>query len=318
MKAVVIRFSSLGDVVLATAPVEALHRAGWEIGFVTKPQYAPLFLDDNRISQIFEFNGILSTAQKIRSFKPDWVIDLQRTGRSMILSGLLGAKVIRTTKWSLERRLLVGLGKGDRTPKSVVDAHLAALARLGISHIGALPKVFPTSKGLSFAHDFIGHIKKPIAAIHPGAKHSLKNWGNERFLRLSEILAEQGFSVIIISDELPLAYPLPVQFTGQLSLEELVGILAHSDLFIGNDSGPVHIASALEVPSLSIFGPTHPSLGFAPRGKYAAYITEDVACSPCTLHGDGACKFDKQKCFDSLTSELVAKKAIEIFKSKYA
>ncbi len=313
MRAVIIRFSSLGDVVLSTAVVQALTDAEWEIGFVTLPQYASLFKEDPRILKIFKFDGFASTAKAIKEFLPDWVVDLHRNQRSIVLSGLLGAKIVRTSKRNISRRMLVAFGLGSRKPQSVVDMQLKTLEKLGIFNNSSLPKIFPTQQGLFSAKEKLQGVKKPIAILHPGAKHPLKKWGTENFEKLSKSLIEKGFSVVIIDESENLD---DVIYIKNLSLEELVGTIAQADIFIGNDSGPVHIAAALNIPTLSIFGPTHPALGFVPRGKNADYITADLPCSPCTLHGSGKCKFKTQKCFDEITPEMVIAKAMELWSKR--
>ncbi|MCD6417958.1 glycosyltransferase family 9 protein [bacterium] len=311
MKAIVIRFSSLGDVVLSTAVVESLSDAGWEVGFVTLPKYCDIFKNDPRISKIFPFDGFRSTAQDIKDFSPDLIVDLHKNQRSILLSAMIDAKKIRADKRNIERRLLVALKIGDRSPKSIVDVQLKTMEKMGMSAEGYLPKIFPTQYGIKFAAEKLKNLKKPIAMLHSGARHSLKNWGDERFKRLAELLEDKGFSIVFLSQSD--VFDGFFQ-SGGLSLEELIGIIQQADCFVGNDSGPVHIAAALGVPSLSIFGPTHPALGFIPRGKNADYITADLKCSPCTLHGEGKCKFDRQLCFEKITPEMVLHKVIELMK----
>ncbi len=149
-----------------------------------------------------------------------------------------------------------------------------------------------------------------MAAIHPYAKHPLKEWGKQRFETLAEILVQNGFSALFI-DEGTAADG--IFFTGRVSLETLVGILAKVSLFFGNDSGPTHIAAALGTPTVAIFGPTHPCLGFVPRGKYATYLHSGIKCSPCTLHGEGKCRFGSPKCFEQIAPESVAEAGLKIY-----
>lgn len=317
MKAVVIRLSSLGDVVLSTAVLQILFDANWELGFVTRPEYIPLFYSDPRISDIFGFDGFLKTAEQIRSFNPDRVLDLQRSQRSMLLSGLLGKPVSRTRKRSIPRRAMVMLGLGDRRPRSVIDIQINALRNMGIDNANtesnSLPKLYPSESGSDFGQKIVSKLSKPIAVLHPGARHPLKKWGYERFLALATLLSQRGFSVLIIADD----NKFDERITGRLELQQLVGLLSCAELFVGNDSGPVHIAASLGTPTLSIFGPTHPALGFAPRGQFANSITADLSCSPCTLHGSGKCRLKSQRCFQLLSPEFVAEKAIEVYRWKY-
>ncbi len=306
-----IRLSSLGDVVLATAAVEALAQNGFETVFVTKSEYAPLFSEDPRISEVVVFDGVLSTARRVRRLKPDYVIDLHGTARTFVISALVGRRVLRVRKRSIRRRALVHLGIGDRTPRSVVDDIIAVLKRLPAAFSGNLvPKLFPTKAGVSKAKKLLGDLPRPIALLHPGAKHPLKNWGRERFVALASLLRERGISVAMISDGK--AADESFRCTGELTLEELVGVISFVDVFVGNDSGPSHIAAALDVPSVTIFGPTHPALGFVPRGRFAEYIFADAPCSPCTLHGEGKCRTGDMRCFEAITPKIVCERVLGI------
>ncbi|RKZ29816.1 hypothetical protein DRQ33_08450, partial [bacterium] len=134
------------------------------------------------------------------------------------------------------------------------------------------------------------------------------------FIQLTKLFRENGFSVMLIGegDNKP-----GIRWSDKISLETLVGLISFSRIFVGNDSGPAHIAGALGIPTVSIFGPTHPALGFTPRGRYVTYVSAELECSPCTIHGKGKCKFKTRKCFDMITPEQVFEKAIKIYeKSK--
>lgn len=313
MRAVVIRFSSLGDVVLSTAVVQALSEAEWEIAFLTKNQYVPLLKHDPRIETVIKWDGFFATARRIKAFQPDWVIDLHANQRSFLLSSLIGVPVCRTRKHSIRRRMIVTLSAGDRRPKSVVDMHLDAISKIGIANKTAHPRVFVSNDAKQSSKKRLVGVEKPIAMLHCGAKHPLKNWGQKRFARLAKILEENGFSVVMLACGNDTKETLSVN---NIMLEELVGLISFADLFVGNDSGPVHIAASLNVPTLAIFGPTHPALGFVPVGEFADYITADVPCSPCTLHGRGKCRKKSQQCFDLLTPTAIAEKAIKTYYKK--
>ena len=310
-KAVVIRLSSLGDVVLASAAVRALADAGWRIGFITKPEYAPMYSGDPRIEQLIEFTSLGETRRQIKKFRPDAVVDLHNNQRSWLMTLGLGVRTVRVRKRTLARRLCVWFGIGDKSPRSVVDDHLAALKKIGVDAPNTLPQIFPTETGLCEAEKFLERLRPPIAVIHPGARYPLKQWGDQRFARLGHILKERGFEVLFIGES---AGNDDFVHTGRISLEALVGIISQAALFFGNDSGPAHIAAALGVPTITIFGPTHPCLGFVPRGKFAAHLHSGIECSPCTLHGEGRCKYSSPRCFEQITPELVAERGLELYR----
>src|SRR6185436_2647842 len=80
-----------------------------------------------------------------------------------------------------------------------------------------------------------------------------------------------------------------IDLTGKTSLSELISVMGRLSLFVTNDSGPMHVATASGVPTLAFFGPTTRELGFFPYGEKHKVLEVDLACRPCGLHGSKAC-----------------------------
>ena len=88
-------------------------------------------------------------------------------------------------------------------------------------------------------------------------------------------------------------------------VDKLAGVIARADLTIANDSGITHLSSAVGTPVVAVFGPTHPALGFAPRGLFDRVVEVDEPCRPCSLHGKKKCYRENLYCFTRLTPEMV-------------
>jgi histidinol-phosphate phosphatase family protein len=86
-------------------------------------------------------------------------------------------------------------------------------------------------------------------------------------------------------------------------LRELVPIIRGADLTIANDSGIAHLSSAAGAATIALFGPTHPALGFAPRGLFDRVVEVDEWCRPCSIHGSKPCFREEQYCFTRITAE---------------
>ena len=98
-----------------------------------------------------------------------------------------------------------------------------------------------------------------------------------------------------------------------LSPGQLMALIGGCDLFITNDSGPMHMATALDVPVVGIFGPTHPLLGFWPLGDEDVVLSADLPCSPCSLHGERKChRGSTWQCLESVEVQDVFKAALGI------
>ncbi len=128
---------------------------------------------------------------------------------------------------------------------------------------------------------------KPIIAVHPGGRKKLKCWSAEGFARVADILIERyGVSLIITGADEEKSITREVRdnmenkcidLTGKTSLREMAGALKRCSLFICNDSSPMHIAAALNVPTIAIFGPSK-SIETAPYGAHHIVVEKDFPC----------------------------------------
>ena len=159
----------------------------------------------------------------------------------------------------------------------------------------------------SFQHRLSG--SRPLVGLHPGARWPGKRWPAERFARLGRELREKRNAEILVfgptEDQNSASWVAdeigqPAQLALNLSLRQLMALIGGCDLFITNDSGPMHMATALGVPVVAIFGPTHPMLGFWPLGEEDAILTAGLPCSPCSLHGKRACPRRNWKCLEEI------------------
>ncbi|MCJ7496612.1 MAG: HAD-IIIA family hydrolase, partial [candidate division Zixibacteria bacterium] len=106
--------------------------------------------------------------------------------------------------------------------------------------------------------------------------------------------------------------------TIDMPLERLIAMIERCELFISNDSGLMHIASATGVPTIGIFGSTHPGLGFSPSGLNDKIFFAGVECSPCSLHGERGCVKESRFCMDNIKPEEIIKIAREMINAPKA
>lgn len=161
----------------------------------------------------------------------------------------------------------------------------------------------------------VGH-KGPLIALHGGARNGqAKRWPTSHFARLAERLTTELDAMVVLTgakNEAPLAEAIQLQcrsrlvnLVGKTSLPELVALLAASDLLISGDSGPMHIASALETPLIALHGPTDPALS-GPNSPFAVILRRDLWCSPCyDASATAECPFGNPVCMKSLSPDLV-------------
>ena len=92
---------------------------------------------------------------------------------------------------------------------------------------------------------------------------------------------------------------------GEIELSETIALISRLSVLVTNDSGLMHVAGALGIPFVAVFGPTHPDLGFAPGYPSGGIVHAGVDCSPCSIHGQSPCRKVKRVCMDEITREMV-------------
>lgn len=151
---------------------------------------------------------------------------------------------------------------------------------------------------------------KPYFAIFPGASIVERRWGRERFRMVAEGLQQHGYGIAVIgaaedsSDAGHITVAGGLNLAGRTSLAETAAVLARSALLVSGDSGVLHIAVGLGVPTVSLFGPGR-ALKWAPLGNQHIVINKQLPCSPCTTFGTTPpCPYDA-RCMKEITVEEV-------------
>lgn len=341
-KILIVRFSSLGDVVLTTPVIGSLKSAfpGSEISFLTKARYGDILRADPRISSLVEFDpegkhkgasGLLRLAWKLRSQDFDLLVDLHSNLRSFLVRRMVksGMKLKYRKRW-LPRFLMVHCKFLKTKLIHTIDSYLGVLRRLQIDGADRNPLVFSASDDRKFAENFLleRNVKKDdiVIAVHPGAKWDTKRWDQKKFAEVCRAVIDRlGAKVLLLGEErekgivLKIKSGLPAgrifEAVG-LPLGKLAASVAGCDCLISNDSGPMHLASALGVPVVAIFGPTHPKLGFVPIGSRNVVLCADVECSPCSLHGEKRCSKKSRFCMDLIDPDTVVQAVERLIKEK--
>jgi heptosyltransferase-2 len=330
-KILIIRLSSLGDVILTTPVIGALKVAfpHSELSFLTKAQYGDLLRNDPRISSLIEFDpggrdrgwsGFMSLISRLRSCDFDLVIDLHANLRSFLVRHLVKSKIkLKYKKRWLSRFCMVHLKFLKTKALRTVESYLEPLRRLKAGTPERSPLILLSRDDEGFSVDFLLErgVKKDdiVVGVHPGAKWETKRWDEEKFVRACRSLVERlGCKIVLLghADEAKLVEEVGkgipvgklVKAIG-LPLGRVMSLIKRCDCLVTNDSGPMHVASALKVPVVAIFGPTHPKLGFAPAGSKNVVLCSSLKCSPCSLHGEKRCSKESRFCMDLIEPEMV-------------
>ncbi len=301
-KILIIKPSSLGDVVHSLPFLNALRdsfpRA--EIHWIIAKGLEGLLEGHPMINKLWIINkddwkrvrGARATIKELRSLfkslkaeKYDLVIDLQGLLRSGILTKATGAPVRVGFKEAREGSRIfythtVKAGKDVHA----VDRYLEIAKFLGCD-ISDIKFPFPlsfNSQRLTLKLQF----PEKYALIVPGARWETKRWFPERFGQLASMMqvesiivggeSDAGIASIVVRNSDGNA----ISAAGKTTLKELIEIIKNARFVVTNDSGPMHIAAALNVPVFAIFGPTNP-LRTGPYGRLHVIIRKELECSPC-------------------------------------
>ena len=178
-----------------------------------------------------------------------------------------------------------------------VEVNLDALRRIGVQPAPAEKKVVfvPGAAAEARARELA---VEPFVHMHPASRWRFKCWPAERNAALADRLAEQGHRVVMTSapDETPFIDEIvrrmkspPVNLAGKLSLKELGALTARARLFVGVDSMPMHLAAAMGVPTVALFGPSSEAV-WGPWNVEQRVVTTTHSCRPCGVDGCGGSK----------------------------
>lgn len=316
-KILLIRFSSIGDVVLTTPVISSLRAChpDAEIHFLTKAANAPLLTFHPGIGKLHLFTGDMGeTLRGLRAEKFDYVIDLHSSIRSRWLRLRLGVRGTRYRKGSLRTRLYTRFRIGSPEPIHVVERYEETLAKAGCNRTGFPLGIFlePVAEKAAAEKVRLTAGGGACIAVNLGGKFATKKWIPERYATL---LNQLGTPVVLLggaseAKEATLiagCLQVPViNAVNQASLGESMALLKACSLVISHDSGLMHVAAAFGKPIVSIWGHSLPAFGFTPwKTKSVIVETEGLACRPCSKLGYDACPKGHFKCMNNITVEQV-------------
>ena len=325
MKILVIRFSSLGDVILTLPAVSALRKRfpDARITYLTKKPYSEILTNHPEIDTvIIEDEAHDKGAGKVFGLRKkldeefDLVIDLSSTLKSYILAALLKKKqVLRYKKDAFSRRLFLKTGIRMGNFLHVADRYLATLELLGVTAGDNIPVIVPSEEAEKAAGDFIdGHdfpAGSPLVGMSPLAIWPTKRWPADNYVELARKLIREKNARIILFGSPEEYYELEsicssigaeaVNASGNDSVLTSASLLKRCRVLITNDSGPMHLASSVGVPVVAFFGPTVKEFGFFPRGPQDVVLEKEMPCRPCSLHGSSSCPENSLACLTGIT-----------------
>ena len=312
MNVLVIRFSSLGDCILLCPFLEHLKKSGAvEVTIVTKLAYAELFGAATGVDRIVALapggglNGLFAIVRSQRH-RDAVVIDAHNNWRSRLLSRGLGGAEARIEKFYRERVELI-LYKEQHTIPTISERYSALGEPLGMSAMECRPGgIHVPEAARERATSLMGDRVRPFVAVAPGSRWPMKEWALDKFEALAEHIAERyDQDIVLLGDASDAAATAQfasrlgeraVDLAGRTSVTECASILERATAFVGNDSGLMHLAEAMDTPVLALFGPTVEAFGYYPSLPGSKVVERALDCRPCSRNGGRDCPLGTQAC----------------------
>lgn len=326
-KILVIRFSSIGDIVLTTPVIRALHQQlDAEVHFLTKKTFAPIVEYNPHVTKIFALSAEMGTlVEALNKERYDHIVDLHHNLRSKRIKMVLGRPSSSFYKLNFEKWLLVRFGINRLPDVHIVDRYFAAASSLSIQKDEqGLDFFIPADKHIPISDTF-GFKPGSYVSIVIGATYPTKCLTADQIILLCQMLdtpvvlmggkAEMAKAQLII-DSLPSGKVKNA--CGAFDILQSASILGQAGSIIAHDTGLMHIAAALNKPQVVIWGNTIPQFGMYPYYggadiKWISFEQKELKCRPCTKLGFDRCPKGHFKCILDHDLTKITKAALSLF-----
>ncbi len=328
VKFLIIRFSSIGDIVLTTPVIRCLKKQleGSIVHYATKQQYLPVIKANPYIDKIHCLNNKLSDLiNELKAEKFDYIIDLHHNLRTFCIKSRLRVFDFSFNKLNIEKWLLVNF-KINRLPDiHIVDRYLQTLSLFDITNDNqGLDYFIPESEktDLSMLPD---DFRNGYIALVIGAKHYTKKMPLKKLINLCNLLTHP---VVLLggNDEMPAGETIknntkiPVfNACGKMSINQSAYLIQQARVVITPDTGLMHIAAAFRKKIISIWGNTIPEFGMYPyMPDSASQIIEvkGLRCRPCSKIGYQACPKKHFRCMNDISENEIVVLAEKMYQLK--
>lgn len=324
VKFLILRFSSIGDIVLTTPVIRCLKEQveGAEVHYATKKQFESVVANNPYIDKLHLLDGDLNKLIKeLKNEEFHYIIDLHHNLRTLIIKFRLPGFAFSFNKINFEKWLMVQFKKNKLPQKHIVDRYLETCS---------LFDVVNDNKGLNFYIDpqneidpgsLPSNIGKKYIALVIGAKHATKQMPDEM---LSELCTRLNYPVVLLggpgdkekAEAIMKASKNQNVYnaSGKYNLQQSASLVKQSQLVISHDTGLMHISAAFQKKIISIWGNTIPEFGmfpFVPEHLNTIFEINNLPCRPCSKIGYQKCPKGHFKCMRDQDLNAIVKKVEE-------
>ncbi|MBT3207024.1 MAG: glycosyltransferase family 9 protein [Bacteroidetes bacterium] len=317
VKFLIIRFSSIGDIVLTTPVVRAIKNQveGAEIHYFVKPQFKDVLAANPYIDEIVCLEKNLTEQLKSMKFKHyDYIIDLHKNIRSYSVKNTLKTIAFSFDKLNFEKWLIVNFKIDKLAETHIVDRYIESLKVFDIKNDNKGLDYFIPEKDNVNLSSLPNEFQKNYIAFAIGANHSTKRLPTEKII---EIIKKIGKPIILLGGpsefdtaEIILAESGKIVYNGcnEFNINQSASIVQQAKLVITHDTGIMHIAAAFRKTIISVWGNTIPKFGmypYFPDDKSEIIEVENLKCRPCSKIGFSRCPKKHFKCMNEIDVDRI-------------
>jgi ADP-heptose:LPS heptosyltransferase len=317
-KILILRFSSIGDIVLTTPVVRCLkNQLGVEIHYLTKAPFKTILSENPNIDKLITFDKSTDEVfEVLKNENYDFVVDLHNNIRTLKLKGKLGVKSAAFPKLNVRKWLYVNT-KWDVMPDiHVVDRYFKAVESLGVQSDGlGLDYFIPETDQVDLNEILPSSFQSGYWVYTLGAQFKTKCLPEEKIQDLIELL---NVPLVLLGgkEDAELGKRLAQKFSdrainlaGELNLNQSASVVQQSNGVVCHDTGLMHIASAFQKKLAVIWGNTTPKIGmypYLPGAEVQNFEVADLNCRPCSKIGFQKCPKGHFKCMNNQDLEAIA------------
>ena len=319
-----VRFSSLGDVLLTTPLIRALRARHPEatLTAVTKEIWAPLLSANPHLDEVVSVapgDTVVGLARALRSASHTHRLDLHSSARSRMLRLLVPGQWTTYHTRRRERTRLIRQKRdtyGIHVP--VAERYFEAASELDVHPDGKPAELYISPAAEARADAWLAAHQldeaAPLVALAPGAAHATKRWPLAHWRTLAAQLARSGARTVVLGSAAEREAAACVvaatdgraeSAAGELDLQASGAVLRRCRVLVSGDTGPMHLATAVGTPVVALFGPTVELFGFFPYHARATILERPLACRPCSSKGGPHCPLGHHRCLTDIMPEEV-------------
>ena len=315
MKILIIRFSSIGDIVLTTPIIRAIKQQipGVEVHYITKQKFSSVIEANPYIDKIHTIkDSIFEITDELKKENFDYVIDLHHNIRTLKLKWILGKKSFSFRKLNWEKFLMVYF-KINKLPKlHIVDRYFETLHSIGVKNDSKGLDYFISEKDIVNISSYLpAHFQNGYTVLVVGGSYFTKQIPINKLKEFCELSPNPlvllgGKEDVLNSEEVHQAFlGKTINLCGQLNINQSASIIQQAHKVITSDTGLMHIAAAFKKNITSVWGNTIPEFGmgvYLPSNESKIVEVKNLSCRPCSKLGHHSCPKKHFKCMNDIVA----------------